>query len=250
MKALIVDDNPHAREHLSALLSAEFPSIELAGQGVDVKSGQELLITLKPDLLFLDIELPDGNGFEVLSLPGLHPFAVIFTTSYEKYAVRAFRFAALDYLTKPIERELFVGSVNRFLEQQQPSEKAYSLLDNFNHLKKERLERIVVPTAKTIELVELTELNYLESDNTYSTLYLNNREKLVSSRPIKSFEELLTDQHFARISRTHLVNLSRIKRVHRGRTCELEMKDGKRLPVSRSRKQDLLDLLNESPFSR
>lgn len=240
MKIAIIDDHPDAREQLRRQLNKLGIKASIIAEADSVASGIDLLSEFHPDLLFLDIQLPDGTGFDILSEVADPGFKLIFTTAYDEYAIKAIRFSAMDYLLKPISGEELQDAMARFHEQETIRERDLKLLSNFNLDPQSGKGRLAIPTLTTIEYVELDTILYLQADNTYSTLHLSGGEKIVSSKPIKLFSELLSQAGFFRVSKSYLVNLYKIKRFRKGRGGEVEMTNGASLPVSRSRKEDLL----------
>jgi two-component system LytT family response regulator len=195
-----------------------------------------------PDLLFLDIEMPSMNGFQLLENFTEIPFAIIFTTSYDQYAIRAIRFSALDYLLKPIDPNELVLAVKKFkLRQNVPvTEQIRFLLQQVNG-RPVSFNKIAVPTAEGYEMVPADELIRCEASDNYTILFLRNNKKIIACRTLKEIEEQLSAfQFFVRVHHSYLVNLNEVIKYVRGEGGYLSMSDGSSVNVSRSRKDALL----------
>ena len=242
--ATIVDDEPYSCEALVTLLERYCPDVKV----LDIcYSAASALVSIKeqnPQILFLDIEMPHMNGFELLEkLPEIN-FELIFTTSYDQYAIKAIRFSALDYLLKPIDQEELkkavqkaVNSVKHPLPQQ-----IEILLQKLNH-PTIAVNKIAIPTMEGLQMVFVESIINCESDRNYTVLFLKNKQKIVASRSLKEIEEMLDDYSFARVHHSHLVNLNEVEKYIKGEGGYLLMSDGRTVDVSRSRKEILLKKL-------
>ena len=196
----------------------------------------------KPDLVFLDIEMPQMNGFEMLErLPQIN-FAVIFTTGYDQYAIKAFHFSALDYLLKPIEPKELINAVKKVEEQHYlpMAEQFEMLLKKINGINS-GFNKIAVPTAEGFELIPATEVVYFEADDNYTHIFLKNKNKIIACRTLKKIEEQIQDYNFfVRVHNSYMVNLNEVIKYVRGEGGYLVMSDNSSVNVSRSRKDGLL----------
>lgn len=239
--ATIVDDEPHCCEALATLLQRYCPEVKI----LDIcYSGVAALASIKqhpPQILFLDIEMPHMNGFELLQELETLNFALIFTTSYDQYAIRAIRFSALEYLLKPIDRQELQLSVQKALRQNSlPFPAQFQLLLEKMKQPNIPITRIAIPTLEGFQLIQVETIISCESDSNYTFLYLKDRRKLTASRNLKEIEELLEDYSFIRVHNSFLVNINEIDKYVKGEGGYLVMSDGSTVNVSRSRKEGLL----------
>jgi len=241
IRAMIVDDEPYCCEALSILLQRYCPQVDIIGL---FHSGSDALGPIRqqrPQLLFLDIEMPRMNGFELLEkIRDVSP-ELIFTTSYDQYAIKAIRFSALDYLLKPIDREELIGSVRKVEERlrAQLPEQIDLLLQKLQgaaHV----ISRIAIPTMEGLQMLPMDSIIHCASDSNYTILTLRDQQRVVASRTLKEIEELLEDHSFLRVHHSSVVNLNEISKYVRGEGGYLVMSDGSTVNVSRSRKESLL----------
>ena len=245
IKAILVDDEVHCLDTLSMLLSDYCPEVAVADRCMSGKKALESIEKIKPSLVFLDIEMPSMNGFEFLEQFKTIPFSVIFTTSYDQYAIKAIRFSALDYLLKPIDPKELVAAVHKVQVQNHPptSEQFRMLMDHIQH-KESSFAKIAVPTAEGFELIPADDIVRCEADDNYTHLYLKNKSRIIACRTLKEIEEQFQDfSSFVRVHHSYLVNLNEVTKYVRGEGGYLVMNDGSTVNVSRSRKDLLLKKL-------
>lgn len=245
IRSVIVEDEAMSQAALSSLLTQCCPHVSVVGVASDVKSAVNLIDTLKPQLIFLDIALPDGDGFNVLESIEHSDFKLVFVTAYDKYAIRAFEFAALHYLLKPISVVDLQDAVRRFSFSDPKSmvqfqERISTLKSNMNN----NQQKIMLPTAQGFELVMIDEITRLESSHNYTQFFFAGGGQLLVSKPLINFESILEDHHFVRIHNQHIVNLKYVKRYIRGSGGSVKLADNAELNVSKSRKTDFLDKLS------
>jgi two-component system, LytTR family, response regulator len=241
IRAIIVDDEKHCRETLSIQLRKHCPNIELLAACSTAEEGISAIEQLKPDVVFLDVEMPVMNGFEMLQqLRDIH-FEIIFTTGYDQYAIKAIQFSALDYLLKPIIKDDLVKAVEKIRPSHQHSlnDQLQLLLGKLNN-KPGVLQKIALPTTEGFEMVALENILHCESESNYTHIRMKNGKKILVSRTLKEIEELLQDHSFLRIHHSHVVNLNEIIRYVRGEGGYVIMSDGSNINVSRTRKEALL----------
>ena len=242
LKAIIIDDEIHCVDTLSMLLADCCRNVEVVETCFSAKQGLEAIERSSPDIVFLDIEMPVMNGFELLEKFSHIPFAVIFTTSYDQYAIKAIRFSALDYLMKPIDEEELVNAVNKVSSQKiLPSHEQFQMLiDRVQH-KRNSLTKIAIPTSEGFELIPADEIIYFEADDHYTRLFLKNKRKIIACRTLKEMEEQLDSfASFIRVHHSYIVNLNEVTKYIRGEGGYLVMCDGTTVSVSRSRKDALM----------
>jgi two-component system, LytTR family, response regulator len=242
IKAILIDDEMHCLETLSLLLKEYCPQVQLQEQCRSAKKGLEAIEKLKPDLVFLDIEMPAMNGFEMLEQFTEVPFAIIFTTSYDQYAIKAIRFSALDYLLKPIDPNELIRAVKKVQEQRHlPMAEQFQMLLKQVQGKEHHFNKIAVPTFEGFELIPADQVLYCEANDNYAHLFLKNKTKIIACRTLKEMEEQLQDfPFFVRVHHSYMVNLNEVTKYVRGEGGYLVMSDGSTVNVSRSRKDSLL----------
>ena len=244
IKAIIIDDEVHCLETLSLLLKESCPEVQLLDQCRSAKKGLEAIEKLKPDLVFLDIEMPAMNGFEMLEQFTEIPFAIIFTTSYDQYAIKAIRFSALDYLLKPIDPNELISAVKKVQEQRHlPMAEQFQMLLKQVQGKEHQFNKIAVPTSEGFELIPADQVIHCEANDNYTHFFLKNKTKIIACRTLKEMEEQLQDfPFFVRVHHSYLVNLNEVTKYVRGEGGYLVMSDSSVVNVSRSRKEALLKL--------
>jgi len=242
IKAILIDDEVHCVETLSLLISEYCPEVQVMERCKSAKEGLAAVKKHDPALIFLDIEMPVMNGFEFLEQFTDIPFAVIFTTSYDQYAIKAIRFSALDYLLKPIEPNELVSAVKKVQEQRHlPFAEQFQMLLKQVQGKNSSFNKIAVPTSEGFELLPADQVVYCEADDNYTHLFLKNKSKIIACRTLKEMEEQLVDFHFfIRVHHSYMVNLNEVTKYIRGEGGYLVMSDGTSVNVSRSRKDALM----------
>ena len=246
MQALIIDDEKHCREGLSIMLSKYCPDVEVLAQCPGPKAALQAIGKFHPDLIFLDIEMPGMNGFEMLENCKEYDFEVIFTTAYNEYAIQAIRHSALDYLLKPVNKNELVQAVAKVKESRQS--KAPAGITQLMELMENRKpsERIALPTIDGLIIIDLKDILYCQSENNYTRFHLVNGKTFFVSKTLKKAEVLLmNDKDFFRIHHSFIINLRYIQRYYKGDGGEISLINGKNLPVSRTKKQEFLDRLEK-----
>ena len=242
LKAVLIDDEETGRNILAELLIEHCHDLaKIVGQADNASDGYTLIQELKPDIVFLDIEMYGENGFDLLDKFDEIDFDVIFTTAYSRYSIKAIRYAALDYLLKPVLVDELVNAVQRVgkKESKQARLQYTNLLKSLKF--KDTTPRIAVPDIKGLTFIEVHEIVRCESKNNYTIIFLKNGEHIYSSKAMKDYEDLLKDGNFFRVHNCHLINLTFIKRYEKGEGGTLILKDNTEIEVSRRRKQELLE---------
>jgi two-component system LytT family response regulator len=248
IRAILVDDEVHCLNSLSIQLSEHCSGVEILAKCMSGKSALEAIAKVNPELVFLDIEMPNMNGFEFLEQCKQISFSVIFTTSYDQYAIKAFRISALDYLLKPIDPEELVAAVQKVeVQKSRPlTEQFREMIQQIQHLNK-GITKIGIPTIEGFELIPADKIVYCEASNNYTFVYLKDRTKIVACRGLKEMEEQLQDfKSFLRVHNSYLVNLNEVNRYIRGDGGYLVLTDGTSVNVSRGRKDALMKFLDLS----
>jgi two-component system LytT family response regulator len=243
MKAVIVDDEPASGQALALLLREFVNEVELAGSASNAQEALELIRRVKPDLIFLDVELDGDSGFDLLEqLPDDGP-EVVFTTGYEQYATRAFRTSATDFLMKPVEVDQLRDAVRKVAEKLRvaAAEQRYGVLIRNWH--GQGNEQIALSSSEGFVFIKMSDLIYCKGDGAYTYFFLRNDEKITVSKNIGEFEPLLAPRGFFRVHKSYLINLSEMKRYVRGEGGYVVMSNGQSVDVSKSRKEAFLATL-------
>ena len=241
LHALIIDDIAEARTNLRRDIVDWCPEVEIIGEADGVLSGAKEIRRLKPDLVFLDIQMQDGTGFDLLDILGELKLHVIFTTASDAFAVKAFRYAAVDYLLKPIDPDELKAAVNKLKPQAGNTENLALLKQQI--VSKKLPERIALHTLEKIYFVAIDEILQCESDDNYTRFFLKDKTKLLVTRTLKEFDELLSPLGFIRVHQSHLINLAQVKEFIKGDGGYLVMKDGSNVPVSTRKRQEVIERL-------
>lgn len=244
MKAIIVDDELNNRENLRQLLQIHCPQVTVAACCASAAEARNEILRLDPGLVFLDIEMPGGNGFSLLENLPSPDFEVIFVTAYGHYGIQAVKFSALDYLLKPIDTGELIEAVKKAEEKialRQENQRMRHLLRN-SKLPDEN-KTIALSLSDKIEFIEISTIVRCEAENNYTTFYLTDGQKLLVSKTLKEFDELLTPCHFLRVHQSHLINLRQIKSFIKTDGGYIRMKDGSSVSISRQRREMVLDKL-------
>jgi two-component system LytT family response regulator len=242
INAILVDDEMHCLDTLSILLEEYCPEVQILEK---CTSGKAALLAIKqksPNLVFLDIEMPVMNGFELLEHFHDIPFAVIFTTSYDQYAIKAIHFSALDYLLKPIDPKELVAAVQKVQRLKNlPSLEQFQVLLNHVQNKGSNFTKMAVPTTEGYELIDTEDIMRCEADDNYTHIYLKSKNKVIACRSLKEIEAQLKGYpFFIRVHHSYIVNLNEVKKYVRGEGGYVIMSDNSTVNVSRSRKEALL----------
>ncbi|GAA3972957.1 LytR/AlgR family response regulator transcription factor [Mucilaginibacter dorajii] len=247
ISAVIIDDEPHCIDRLS-YLADHYCAGELfiAGTADRVDSGFELIKELKPQLVFLDIQIHQQTGFDLLKKYITIPFQVVFTTAFEQYAIQAFKFSAVDYLLKPIdpdELQLTVKKLREKIEREHHLDSIALLFQNIQQMGQHD-PKITVPTMTGLEFIKVQDIIRCQSDVNYTTIFMKDKKSLMVAKTLKEFEGLLSPYNFFRIHNSHLVNLAYIKSYYKGKGGYVQLEDKTELEVSSRRKDDFLAMLS------
>jgi two-component system LytT family response regulator len=243
LKAIIVDDEPYSCESLAALLQRYCPQVAVVDICFNGATALKAIKEDKPELLFLDIEMPQMDGFELLERLDNINFQIIFTTSFDHYAIKAIRFSALDYLLKPVDREELQMAVQKALSRIQPPQKEQIeiLLQKLNQ--SAGPVKIAIPAVEGLHMILVDSIISCIADRSYTILNLKNHKKVTVSRTLKEIEEMLEGYSFARVHHSSLINLHEVEKYIRGEGGYVLMSDGTHIDVSRSRKEFLMQKL-------
>jgi len=245
IRALIIDDEEESRNTINNILTGFCENVTVVGQADSVQSGREEIIRQLPDLVFLDIQLPDGTGFDLLEqLPEIN-FRVIFVTAYDQYALKAIKYSALDYILKPIDPQQLIDAVNK---ARLADSNMQMMAEQFRTMFGVRAghERLALPTSDGLRFVKLDDIIRCESDNNYTNFYLKTRECILVTKTLKEYEETLSGTHFIRVHQSHLINIMFVERYIKGDGGSIIMTDGSEVEISRRRKDEFLKRMKEN----
>lgn len=238
LKAILIDDEKNNLINLEQLLKTYCPMVQVVATAQNAAEGKSLLLQYRPDLVFLDIQMPEKNGFELLRELHQYDFEVIFVTAFDQYAIQAVRFAAVDYLLKPVNIEELQAAVDRALANTRDKKKNLQLENLIQLLQGQKEEhRIALTTMKETRFIRTPEILRCESSNNYTIFFLASGEKLTASRPIFEYEELLKEYGFIRCHQSHLVNRKYVKSWVKEDGGYLLLDNGHQVPVSRNKKE-------------
>lgn len=245
IKAVIVDDNPEIRATNKHLLAEYFIGVEVVGEADSIDTAYELIRNTNPHLVLLDIEIIGGTGFQLLQKLKPYSFKVIFITGHNQYALRAIKFHAIDYILKPINTTEFQEAVQSTLEiiekDLSTREQNEQFLQNIS--KNGVSEKIMLRTANALHLVRISDILFCKSDNSYTTFYLNSGDKIMVSKGIVFYDEILSESGFFRPHQSYLINLHQVKRLDKSDGGFIVLESGDEIPVSARRKKKLIHLL-------
>ncbi len=244
-RAFLIDDEPNSLRLLRFLLEKECPEIDVAGAFDDAEMGLEAVLKSPPDLLFLDIEMPHLNGFELLDrCPLPLAFALIFTTAYDRYAVRAFKYSAIDYLLKPVAREDLRLAVEKALGGPKMEPQQLEIFKNQIAPNAPPPTRLTVSTLEGLTFLPVEEIVHCDSEGAYTRIFLASDAPMLVSKSIKEIEEMLAFGPFFRAHHSHLVNLRHVRKFLRQDANEAVMSNGQRIPIARNRKQEFIEAVS------
>jgi len=246
-KTVIIEDEKRAQILLQNILEKHFPNIEILAIADDLPSGVKAIHKHKPDFIFLDIEMPNYNGLEILDFfdENQIDFSIIFTTAYNHYAIEALKIAAVDYLLKPLNKEDIQEALGRF----EKKNKSYNQ-ESFSSLKSiitdKKINKIAVPEGNQLHFIKPEDIVYIKADNSYSELYLENGKQMIVSRSIKNFEDGLKENPcFCRIHKSYLINTQFVDKYDKSNGGWVTLSNKKELPISSEKIDDFMGLINK-----
>ena len=246
IQSILVDDESDNLEELQDCLKKYCPEVTVLGAYTDPVKACELIRLQKPELVFLDVQMPGMSGFELLQKLSPSSFEVIFVSAYDRYAVKAIKFSALDYLLKPIDVDDLTHAVARVKERLDHSSNNFSLqsvLHNVQH-NSGVIDRIAIPSTEGIDFFETKDIIFCKAEDCYTTLYFTDQPSIVASRTLKDFENLLTESGFCRVHNSFLINLRHVKKYVRGEGGYVVLTGDHHVDISRRRKEEFLSMLN------
>lgn len=245
IRAIIIDDEFEGRNTIQNILNNFCENISVVGQAENVEEGVNLILRENPDVVFLDIKMPDGTGFDLLGKLSDIDFQVIFVTAFDQYALKAIKFSALDYILKPVDPQQLIDAVNKIKEPAVNFElitnKISTLLRNKNGF-----ERITLPTLEGFKFINIKDIVRCEADNNYTRFFLNSGDVILVTKTLKEYDETLSGMDFIRVHQSHLVNIKFVDRYLKGDGGTIVMADGSEVEVSRRRKEEFLNKMTEN----
>ncbi len=242
-KAVIVDDEINNRENLLGLLSKNCPNITVVGLASSAREAIQLIHDTQPDVVFLDIEMPGGNGFDMLEELKPVSFKVIFITAFDSYALNAIKFSALDYILKPIDRLELIEAVNKIDQNERVGQ---NQLSNLNSFLKGENKRITLNLLDEIRLVDLDQIVRIQADSNYCEFHLQNGEHIIVSKHLGYYYDLLKSQGFLRVHQSHLINQNHIKTFVKREGGYLVLSNSDQVPVSRTQKENVINFFSNT----
>jgi two-component system LytT family response regulator len=246
IKIALVDDAPISLRALEVLIKKHCPETEIVGSFNDPRKALPQLNQLKPDLLLLDIEMPEITGFQLLEKYKTFKGGLIFITAHSHYAVEAFKFSAVDYLVKPVKKDALIAAIAKFRKthsNEPAGERVKELAANINFMAQTQMQKMAVSTFDGIEIVKLAEVDYMEAKGNYTCIKRKGKRELIASKTLSDFETILFNSQFIRIHNGFLVNLDKVVRYVRADGGHIEMEDGTSIAISRRHKEKFLKSL-------
>lgn len=246
LKAIIVEDEAASRLTLQNYLRDYCPQVEVLDEATNIQDGEVLINKHQPDLVFLDIEMPYGNAFDLLDKFETVPFETIFVTAYSNYAIQAINLSACSYLLKPVDIDELIEAVKvveEKIKQQSNIKTASILLENLN-IENKQLKKIVLPTMEGFDVVQLKDIIRCQANDNLTDFYLTNGDKKTVCKTLKFFELILGEHDFMRVHKSHIININYVTAYQKGKTGEVKLSNGSTAPVSSSKKEKFLQLFN------
>jgi two-component system, LytTR family, response regulator len=242
LKAIVIDDEPDCVKLLALQLKMYCPNVRVVSECTDAENALLQVKELSPDIVFLDIEMPVMNGFQLLEKLGNIQFSLVFVTAYDQFAVKAFRFSALDYLLKPIDGKDLKAAVAKAEQRYWPEKQQLTLLKQHLHNNEKHLpDKIALPYQNGVTFTEIKNIIYCESENNYTRFFTTDGNQHLVSKTLGDIQEVLEERNFLRVHRQYLVNLDHIKKYVRGEGNYLILSNNQSIPVARNQKERLIE---------
>lgn len=248
IKTMLVDDEPRGLSALRRLLELYCPDVKIVGECQDTRSALETIPALEPELVFLDIAMPDKNGFDLLNELSPVRFEIIFVTAHNEYTVRAFKYSAVDYLLKPVEEDLLIEAVRRAgqrINDKASTHRVETFLYNLHNVQNPAEMKLCIPDMKGFRVLQLSDVVYCESESSYTIFHLLNGQRITASKSIMEYELLLEHSGFCRVHKSFLVNLHHIKEYIRGEGGSVVLTNDRAIEVSRRKKEVFMTRMKE-----
>jgi two-component system, LytTR family, response regulator len=237
LATLIVDDEQDAVNFISSIIREYCPRLEIIGTASSAREGVKIILERQPELVFLDVEMPHGSGFDLLAQFPEKTFDVVFITAFNHYAIKAIKFSAVDYILKPININEFIEAVDKVIHKRlSGSSRNTNYFELLENLKSEMPSKLAIPTSDGMEYLKTNDIIRIEADRSYSRFFLKDKRKVLVSKNLNNYQELLSDRHFFRPHNSHLINLDHVKKYIRHEGGIIEMDDDSQVPISRTRR--------------
>ncbi len=245
LRAIIIDDEAHTRQNIRKMITQHCPDVNIIAEADGVMTGVEAIRNYNPDLIFLDIKMEDGTGFDLLEKLKPIDFKVIFITAWDNYAIQAFKFSALDYLLKPLDADELAAAVQkaRSVLQRDFNTQIENLHNHIDSQDRKR-KKIIVRTAENIFLINISDILFCESDGNYTTVWLSDNNRIVSSTSLREYDELLVDWGFFRVHKSYLINMRHITRFEKAEGGSVVLHGELKIPVATRKKEMLLEMFD------
>lgn len=247
IKAVIIDDENKARELIESIIKNNYSNIEVCAKASSVIEGIKAINTHDPEIVFLDIEMQDGTGFDLLDALPNRNFSFMFVTAYNQYALKAFKYSAVDYITKPVDIDEFCQAVDNILENSHKKSESVILTLKENFESKIPL-KLAVPSLKGYEYIKISEIIKFEADGRYTILTLTDNRKILASKSLGEFQDILEDSHFYKPHKSFLINLNYVKMYVKQDGGHILMEDNSSVSLSRAKKEEFLNLMNKLSY--
>ena len=248
IKTIIVDDEPRGINTIKKILELYCTDVQLIETCTDADSAKEKILQLEPDLVFLDIAMPGKTSLTMLSEMKNISFQIIFVTAHNEYSLQAFKYSAVDYLLKPVHEDLLINAVQRASKRIQDglvNRNVETLLHNIQQTKTTKDIKLCIPSLKGFQVIRLSDIIFCESETSYTVFHLTDNQKLVSSKPIFEYEQMLETNDFVRIHRSYLVNINHVVEYRRGEGGTVVLQNGAELEVSRRKKDNFIAVMKD-----
>ena len=245
IEVVVIDDIPESIENLKRDIADYLPHLKVVGEAHGVVSGAKLLNKCNPDIVFLDIQMNDGSGFDLLDLLSDFSFSIIFTTASDQHALKAFQYSAIDYLLKPIDPKRLIESVSRAGKMRNFSAEQFEIFKESVSVDKEEFSNIVLHTNDKISIIRIEDIIRCSADGNYTQFYLSGGERILVTKTLKAYDQLLSNHKFLRVHQSHLINLKHLKAFVKTEGGYLLMKDGSQVPVSVRKRPELMRIIED-----
>jgi two-component system, LytTR family, response regulator len=246
IRAVIIDDEKNNIDNLEGLLQKHCPEVAIAAHALNADEGKQIILQYQPDIIFLDIQMPGKNGFDLLQALPQHSFEIIFVTAFDQYGIQAVKFSAIDYLLKPVNTdELKIAVEKAVLKSKMKMQNLQlkNLMELLQHKQEKGEHRLALTTAKETRFVKPEQIIRCESSNSYTSFYLTDGKMIMVSKAIFEYEELLKDYGFIRCHQSHLINKAKVKSWIKENGSQLLLEDGSMIPISRNKKEMVAEAL-------
>lgn len=241
LRAVIIDDEKKARDLIELILKNNFSNIQITSKASSVAEGVKAITLNKPDIVFLDIEMQDGTGFDILDALPERSFDFIFITAYNQHAIKAFKYSAIDYLVKPIDINEFIIAVEKILNKKLTKPNNFNILKE--NIKSKALSKLVISSRIGFEYINISDIIRFEADGRYTNIYLINGNKYTVSKTLSEYNDLISTNNFYKSHKSHLINLQYVKKLVKKDGGSIIMEDNSQVSISRNKREEFIDIM-------